>query len=648
MVEFRILGPLEVVERDQPVLLGGPRQRALLAVLLLHRGQVVSTDRLIDEVWGERPPATAAKAVQVNVSSLRKALGDGLLVTRGHGYLLQPELGQVDLDRFEALAAEGRQALGEGDARRAGDRLREALALWRGPPLADFAYEPFAQAATARLEEERLTALEDRIDADLELGRHAALVGELEALVREHPLRERLHAQLMLGLYRSGRQADALEHYQRARRRLIDELGIEPAPELQGLERAILNHDPALDAAHRPLKPAVSGRAGRLLALGGMLLVLAAAAAALEVLGDRGGNATPTISSADSVGLVSPAGTHPKAPFPVGVNPSTVVVGAGAVWVLNADDHTVTRIDLASHAERTYGTNGIPLDLAAGDGSLWVVIGARTHGAVLTGARAPFVVPTSVLRLDPVTILTLATIPLSQAPPAGPPPFYEIAFGPQGLWVINADASVSRIDTATNRVVHTIRNLHPLAIASGAEGAWVIEGGPTTSVARLSSDGDQVTQRVQVPALSLSGSIALGAGAVWITDPNEGELWRIDPSLGSVERTIPLAPGVSDVAYGAGAVWVTNTQTGTVSRIDPRTNRVTETIRIGNTPGRLTVGGGGIWVIVSTTHRVPVDASVPTEATVATLLQQHRCLRAPVLWTAIKSHCVYRTGPLAP
>jgi hypothetical protein len=148
------------------------------------------------------------------------------------------------------------------------------------------------------------------------------------------------------------------------RRRLIDELGIEPGPELQGLERAILNHDPALDPAHRSLKPAVSGRAGRLLALGGLLLVMAAAAAALEVLGDRGGKAAPAIPSSDSVAIVSPASAHLKATFQLGVNPSTVRVGAGAVWVLNADDHTVTRIDLASHTEPTYGTNGIPLDLA--------------------------------------------------------------------------------------------------------------------------------------------------------------------------------------------------------------------------------------------------------------------------------------------
>ena len=155
MVEFRILGPLDVVEHDRQLLLGGPKQRALLAVLLLHRGQVVSMDQLIDQLWGERPPASAAKSVQVYVSNLRKALGDGLVVTRGRGYLLQAANGSLDLDRFEALVTQGRDALGAGNAQRASDRLREALALWRGAPLADFAYDSFAQEVIARLEEER-------------------------------------------------------------------------------------------------------------------------------------------------------------------------------------------------------------------------------------------------------------------------------------------------------------------------------------------------------------------------------------------------------------------------------------------------------------------------------------------------------------
>jgi DNA-binding SARP family transcriptional activator/tetratricopeptide (TPR) repeat protein len=247
-VQFRILGQLEVVERGAAQPLGGAKQRAVLAILLLHRGELVSGDRLAEELWGERPPATAVKTLQGYVSRLRKAVGEAALSTRGHGYVLTLRFGQLDLDQFEELAAEGRDALSAGNAGTAADRLRAALALWRGPPLADFTYEPFAQAEIARLEEARSATLEDRIEADLGLGRHGELVGELERLVREHPARERLRGQLMLSLYRSGRQADALECYRTGRRTMLDELGIEPCRALQELEAAILRQDAVLDA----------------------------------------------------------------------------------------------------------------------------------------------------------------------------------------------------------------------------------------------------------------------------------------------------------------------------------------------------------------------------------------------------------------
>jgi len=254
-MEFRVLGPLEARDGERTMSLGGARQRALLAILLLHAGEVVSVDRLIDELWGEEPPATAAHTIQVFVSRLRKALEPGgfdRLLTRAPGYLLELEPDELDLSRFERLVERARGEAASGSSSAAAATLRDALALSRGPALADFAFEPFAQAPAARLEELRLATLEERIDADLACGRHAELVGELEALVREHPLRERLRGQLMLALYRSGRQAEALDLFQAGRRALVDELGIDPSPALQRLERAILQQDASLELAPAP------------------------------------------------------------------------------------------------------------------------------------------------------------------------------------------------------------------------------------------------------------------------------------------------------------------------------------------------------------------------------------------------------------
>jgi DNA-binding SARP family transcriptional activator len=244
-MEFRILGSLEVAVDGRLLPLGGPSQRALLALLLLHANEVVSSDRLLDELWADGLPVSGATALQVRVSQLRKGLGPAgdRLETKAPGYLFRTERGELDLERFSRLVEE---TDGRAPAIVA-ERLREALALWRGPPLADLAYESFAQPAIRRIEELRLAALERRIDADLALGRHTEVVPELERLVDENPLRESVRGQLILALYRSGRQADALDAYQEARRTLIDELGLEPSTALQELERAILRQDPELD-----------------------------------------------------------------------------------------------------------------------------------------------------------------------------------------------------------------------------------------------------------------------------------------------------------------------------------------------------------------------------------------------------------------
>jgi DNA-binding SARP family transcriptional activator len=262
-LEFGILGPLEVTRGMASLTPSAAKQRALLALLLLNANTVVSADRLIDELWGADAPATAQSALQVHVSQLRRVLEEKraqrdsyeVVITRPPGYLLRVAHDQVDLQRFERLAAEGAQGLAEGRAQFAAKSLREALALWRGPALADLLFETFAQVPAARLEELRVAALEKRIDADLACGRHAELVGELQELCARHPTQEGFAAQLMLALYRSGRQAEALDVYQNTRTALVSELGIDPGPALQRLERDILVQDPGLEYVREPAGP---------------------------------------------------------------------------------------------------------------------------------------------------------------------------------------------------------------------------------------------------------------------------------------------------------------------------------------------------------------------------------------------------------
>jgi DNA-binding SARP family transcriptional activator len=255
-MDFRILGSLEVWDGERQLELGGQKRRAVLAFLLLHANEVVAADRLVDQLWGEKAPRNAAGALQTHVSRLRKELGAEVLARQAWGYVLRTEPGTLDLERFEALTAEAENL----PARERAAKLREALSLWRGPPLGDLAFEPALAGDIARLEELRLTVLENRIDADLESGNQAGLVGELEALIAEQPLRERLRGQLILALYRGGRQAEALEVYRETRRVLANELGLEPSPELRELERAILQQDPALRAT--PVSTAMASEQG--------------------------------------------------------------------------------------------------------------------------------------------------------------------------------------------------------------------------------------------------------------------------------------------------------------------------------------------------------------------------------------------------
>jgi YVTN family beta-propeller protein len=601
-VFFSLLGPLQIVDDGREIALGAPKQRALLALLLLRRGESVSVESLAEQLWAGEPPATATKAVRVYVGELRKALGADVIVTRAGGYAIPVENHETDIERFEQLASDGRRRLDEGDASAAATLFRDALALWRGSPLTDFRYDEFAQAEITRLEEGRLSALEARIEAELVLGRREdELVPELQALVREHPLRERLRGQLMLVLYRAGRQVEALELYREGRRLLVDGLGVEPGRALQNLERAILAHDDSLQR-RRPPSRTVRRRPALLVALGGVLVAAAAATALAIDLTRSGGGAISSVVHGNSLAAVDPSTGRVIAEVPVGATPTAVASGNGAVWVLNADDQTISRIDEVTKKVRTLAIGATPTDVAAGAHGVWVGNGGKLARAQFAGAAA-----VAVTRLNPrtgavVTSVSLPRIGSTRSNLAA----HHIAVAAGAVWAIAPDFSLVRIDPVRNQVTAVSRKVAALAVAGARDAVWVI--GDDGAIRRVAARSGRVTTRVNVPAIGLS-DLAVGDGSLWATDPFEGTLWRIDPGPHVVERTIDVGAGADSVAFGFGGVWVANSLQGTLSRIDPSSNRVVRTVPLGNTPRAVTVGQDLVWVAVAGTESV--DATRP-------------------------------------
>jgi YVTN family beta-propeller protein len=566
---FRILGPLEVVRSGCVVPLGGRRQRAVLALLLLEANRVVSIDRLAEDVWGGHPPPGFVATLHSYVFHLRRALepdrspGDAgeVLVTRDRGYLLRVKAEHRDAAVFEEAGAAGRAALEAGRYAEAAQTLRAALELWRGTVLADLADYAFARPEAARLEELRLAAVEDRIDADLALGRHQALTGELQRLAGEYPLREQLHGQLMLALYRCGRQAEALAAYRRVRDLLAGELGIDPGEPLQHLHGSVLAHDRALDwngarpasaDGHRagtstPVTPPPPGRpparpgggrrgldwvrrrGRRLLIIGSALAVTVAAIVAVA----RPWTGGPAGLPANSVGLIDSGGGRAGAPVTVGT-PEGLAYGAGSVWAV---------------------------DSAAG----------------------------KLYRIDPATHAVVQTIPVGSAPSA-------VTVTRSGtVWVANSgDGTVSRINAAANAVVQTIRvgNI-PAAIASGPSGVWVANQGDDT-VQRIDPVSGNVTRTV--PVGGLPDGITVGPGAVWVANGQDGTVTRIDPATGQPSGPVFVGAGPVGIAVTRSAVWVANSLDLSVTKIDPVTGRVTATIPVGDGPHAIAAGRHGVWV----------------------------------------------------
>lgn len=594
-LEIRLLGPVEARLSERPLPLDRLQQRALLALLALNANRVVSTDRLIDALWGERPPATASVAIYGLVSGLRKLLEPdhaGALVTKAPGYLLAVSAEQIDLGRFELLAAEGRRALGLDDADTASARLTEALELWRGPPLQDLQYLPFAQKEVGRLEELRLAVVEARVEADLAGGRWGDLVPELESLVAEHPLRERLRGQLMLVLYRAGRQADALAAYRDARTVLADELGLEPSDELQKLERAILRHDPSLAPRVPAPADAAAARTGdgatpplglarrrRWIALGTVPLVVVVAVTVL-VITRSGENASLRVA-ANGVGVLE----HGKvvATGSLRGSPSDIAAGGGALWVTSADEQTVSRIDPdTGEVRQTIPVGSGPSGVAADDHGVWV---ANSLGGTVS-------------RIDPRTNTVVQTIPVGGAPVA-------VALGPRSVWIASRDdQSIRRLDSRTGeRSAPVPVGAAPRALAVGTNSVWVADE-KRGIVFRVDPAQRRVVDTIRVGNGPVD--VAVGEGSVWVANNLDGTVSRIDPGRGAVAATIPTGDGPRGIAVTPDGVWVSNEFDGTLALIDPDSNTRKRVVHIGERPEGLAARGGRLFLAVRSagaTHR---------------------------------------------
>jgi DNA-binding SARP family transcriptional activator/ABC-type transport system substrate-binding protein len=552
-VEFRLLGPIEAVRDDRSLPLGGAKQRGLLALLLLHANEVVSRDRLIDELWPEREPGTAGHSLDVQVSRLRKAFEpEELLVTRGGGYVLEVDPEQIDSHRFERLLEIGRKANAAGQPRKALEALEAALALWRGGALADLAYEPFARSEIDRLEELRLVATEERIEAELALGSHGTLVPELESLIAAHPHRERLRGQLMLALYRSGRQAEALRVYADTRKRLVDELGIEPGQPLRDLEQTILRQDPGLDLPRAP-----AARRRRRAVVGTSAVMVAGALAAGVVLLTQGGTGSAKALASPDTNVFLRAGTGRLVRQIPMRNTIAVRYGEGSLWSLSADGE-LTRVDpRAGKVQSTLGLGIRPSGLAIGEGFVWV-----------TDGNSP-----TLVQIDPRSDVPANHFPLPQA---GTNQTSSVLVAAGSVWVghggLNPGAYVERIDPETGKVLHQFGILGGEATSLAyADGAVWVASAPAGELRKI----DVRTNSIALPTIHLRQKtccVAAGGGYVWAGVNPDHTIWKLGED-GKLLKTLQLPARIASLTYADGALWVAEGEGGTVVRIDPTSDR---------------------------------------------------------------------------
>ncbi len=552
----------------------------LVALLALSPGKPVSVERIIDLLWPDEPPPTAREMVRIYVGRARKRLGESAITTQPAGYALATDSGSVDALRFQRICNAASRMLEEGDSGGAVKAVDEALALWQGPPLADLESLPFVRDEQARLEEQQLHAIEDRIEAELTLGRAGRLVAQLESLVREHPYRERLRGQLMLALYRSGRQTEALHHYQDGRNLLIEELGVEPDPDLQEMQKAILRQDPSLQVdAHRAVQaptPSTAGapaqRSKRVLAgaVAAALIIAIAVAVALVTFGRR--HSSRRIGP-HTVGAIDPRTGAIGHTLHLGGLLTGLAAEDGHLWVGDGERPSLTELDTGRlRTVRTLPLSSFPFRTVAGFGAVWVANGfdgTITHIDSKNGRARVF------------------------KPEPRASGRVQLAIGDGTVWAASQDGVLSRLDPRSQRATGTVTGIgRPNALAAGLGSVWLAEATQDTILRIGPTPGGVVRP---IPIGGIGEGIAVGDGSVWVVTPSPSRLWRINPSTDAVTASIVVGGGPTTVALTPHAVWV-GSQDGSISRVDPANDRVVQTIASSSSVAGLAALPDRVWV----------------------------------------------------
>ena len=630
-VTFRILGRLDALVDGRPIDLPSRRERALLGILLLHVDEVVAVEALIDSVWGEAAPASARHMVHEYVSRLRGALGDAsVIATRAPGYVVERDKCDLDAVRFAELLGTARAAVAADELGDALTAFEEALGLWRGDALSDVALEADARLAAARLDDERRTARSERVDLALTLGRHHALIPDLQRAVAAEPHDEHVLRQLMLALYRDGRQADALARYREGRQTLVEQFGIEPGAELRALEQAILRHDPALAPPPTSETFAENGgaradsapRAARRrigLAAVAAVVVIAGVATVAAVAARKAPHTAPPVRG-DAVAVVDAASARLLSSMPVGSPPGAIAFGGGSVWVSFPDSRSVSRIS----PDSTRVAASIPLGVAAQS----IAVAGTSLWTVGSGPTDPYL---TLERINPTfgSVSRARRLPVVVLGDTG-----SLSGRGETLLVAPRTGLLTRVDARSGRTLEQLDpNAAPAAAALGFGNSWLAYR-EANLVVRVDSSGAST----QIPVGRGPSAIAVGKRAVWVANALDGTVKSIDPATSAVITTIAVGSSPTALATDGDSVWVANSGDGTLVRIDERSNRVTAKVEVGGSPQALAVGGGKVWASIQT----PVPAQ-PSGGTAVVGVPSYVTTLDPAVRFDVGSQVVYAT-----